>query len=88
VRWYEGWVRRLAEKYEQPIFFIERMPLGTFYREIATLYADAIIREAERVKAKTSDRKERSRLDREWAKLQKSDDWFDKMVVERVQSNT
>ncbi len=60
------------------------MPLGAFYREIATLLGDAIVREAERMTRKISDKKERWARDKEWAELQKSTDPFDQLIVEKV----
>jgi hypothetical protein len=60
------------------------MPLGAFYREIALLMADAIVREARRLQAKTSDSKERAALNKEYATLEASHDWFDMLIVERI----
>lgn len=67
-----------------PIFQLERMPLGAFHREIATLLADAVIREARRISTRVSDKKERRALDREYQKLKQSSDWFDQLIVERI----
>jgi hypothetical protein len=85
-RWYAGWLKRLCDRYDLPLFQLEQMPLGSFHREIATLLADTIVREAQRISAKVSDQKERRKLNAEYAKLKKSDDWFDRLVVEKIES--
>lgn len=85
MRWYEGWLKRLAEKYQQPIAVLEQMPIGAFYREIAILFAESITESARWLQEKTSDKKERQRKDREWRKIRQSDEWIDRMIVEKVQ---
>jgi hypothetical protein len=84
MRWYAGWVRRLAREYEQPFYVIEQMPLGAFYHEIASLLGAAIVAESERLRAKTSDRNVRAARNKDFAALTKSSDPFDRLILEHI----
>lgn len=77
-------MKRISIHYNVPLHTLETMPLGVFHREIATLLAEAIVREAQRIGARTGDKKERRALDAEYTKLKTSDDWFDRLIVERI----
>jgi hypothetical protein len=81
------WLKRLCDKYELPIAQLERMPLGAFHREIAMLLADTIVSEARRLRERTSDQKERRKLDKEWRATKQSTDWLDRLIVERVEQD-
>lgn len=63
---------------------IVQMPLHLFYREIATMLGEAIVRESERLRAKTGDMKERAARNKDFAKLKQSTDPFDKLILEHI----
>lgn len=85
--WYALWLKRIGAHYELPLSQLESMPLGAFHREIATLLAEVIVSEARRLSAKMSDPKERRKRDAEYKKLTLSADWFDLLIVERIQQD-
>ena len=60
------------------------MPLGAFYDEIAILIADDVIDRADWLLQKTSDKKVRAHMQKEWARIERSDEWLDTLVHERV----
>lgn len=57
---------------------------GALYTEIAILIAEDVVESADWLLQQTSDKKMRARMQKEWARIEQSEEWFDTLVYERV----